>query len=178
MRGLNPRRPLSPPNHVIPLAFTHTSVLCQSLGADNLLPGSWLREGKVTPTCIRHRPISIVIPLKSVSSLSCRHDIFLPKNMLYHLSHGPNVMEPAGFEPATVLVPIAFVPATPFKSRSTRSPTPNARPRAFPRGNPQSSRRPGLRIRQRSECHLAPAPAWSHMAEGRCIRGAPVDFAP
>ena len=37
--------------------------------------------------------------------------------LLYRLSYGPTVMEPAGFEPATRVVPTAFVPASHFKSR-------------------------------------------------------------
>jgi len=68
--------------------------------------------GNLTPTRIRPRSICILIFFQPLC-LRCRPRQISPKFLLYQLSYDPNLMEPAGFEPATRVVPTAFVPAFP-----------------------------------------------------------------
>ena len=75
------------------------------------------------------------------------------------------------------VVPTAFVPAPPSKSRSTQSPRPSAPPPAFRRRTRLWSRTPGPKIRRYSGRHPAPPPGSSRMAGYRRIRAAPADFA-
>ena len=178
MRGLNPRSLLSPPsNHVIPPAFTHASVhFLIARGRQPPAEALFLYR-KVTPTCIRPRPISIVISVNLPLNLLTGTTKFAETHAL------PTELRPqrngaGGTRTRDIVVPTAFVPASSFKSRSTRLPTSNVRRQAFPPRTPRSSRRPGPRSRRHSKCRLALAPASCHTAADRCIRAAHPDFAP
>ena len=178
MRGLNPRGLLSPPsNHVIPPAFTHASV--HSLVARGRQPPAevMFRYRKVTPTCIRPR-----VDLDCHFSEPTSQPIGRVRQSLSKTHALPTELRPrrdgaGGIRTRDIVVPTAFVPASSFKSRSTRSPTSNVRRQAFPPRTPRQSRRPGPRSRRHSKCRLAPAPASCRTAADRCIRAAHPDFA-
>jgi hypothetical protein len=147
-------------------------------GADNLLPRSVLRNKQCNPD--KHSaPGRTRFSLHSTASLSLLAGTtnFAEKNAL------PSEPRPqrdgaGGIRTRDRVVPTAFVPASPSKSRSTQSPRPSAPPAAFRRRTPQSSRRPGPKIHRRSGYRPAPRPGSCRRAEYRRIQAAPAAFAP
>ena len=176
--GVEPSKPFEPSFYPCNPASIHPflSSLLVARGRQPPAEALFLYR-KVTPTCIRPRPISIVISMNLPLNLLAGTTKFAETHAL------PTELRPrrdgaGGIRTRDIVVPTAFVPASSFKSRSTRSPTSNVRREGYPSRTRQSSRRPGPRSRRHSRCRLAPAPASCRRAAGRCTRAAHPDFAP